>query len=202
MDSPTSASAGVYVRDATSGRYLLVDTGASRSIFPPTQSDKNRPSSYTGGLTAANGSRIDCFGIKTQTISFLNRTFTWPFLIADVRTPLLGADFLAHHGLLIDVAGRRLIDIDALKSCPLSTGPKLQTVYAVAPDEYECLQKEFPEVFKPELRQQPGTTAKHGIYHHITTKGPPTRCKFRRLTPHIQREAKRACQDMERMGIC
>ena len=31
------------------------------------------------------------------------RRFTWPFLLADVAMPIIGADFLRHFGLLVDL---------------------------------------------------------------------------------------------------
>ncbi|XP_066947035.1 uncharacterized protein [Macrobrachium rosenbergii] len=65
-----------------------------------------------------------------------------------------------------------------------------------------ALLTEFPGVFKPELRLTPGTPAKHGIYHHISTKGPPVYAKFRQLPQQRLQEAKKAFAEMERMGIC
>ena len=40
----------------------------------------------------------------------LRRTFCWAFIIADVRRPILGADFLHHFSLLVDVKNHQLLD--------------------------------------------------------------------------------------------
>ncbi|XP_068246464.1 uncharacterized protein [Palaemon carinicauda] len=71
------------------------------------------------------------------------------------------------------------------------------TGIAVKTHPYADLLQEFPDVFKAEVRQSPGSPSKHGIYHHITTMGPPTHAKFRRLPPQKLRDAKRAFEDME-----
>ena len=41
---------------------------------------------------------------------FGGHRFGWDFVTAKVAVPLLGADFLCAHGLLVDVKNRRLID--------------------------------------------------------------------------------------------
>ncbi|XP_068224618.1 uncharacterized protein, partial [Palaemon carinicauda] len=108
------------------------------------------------------------------------RNYSWPFLIADVKVPLLGADFLAHHGLLVDVRRKQLVEQETYQSHHLS---------------------KFPEVFKPELHQLKGFPAKHGIFHHISTTGPPTHCRLRTLPPQKLQDAKLAFKT-ETMGIC
>ena len=37
------------------------------------------------------------------------RRFTWRFLLADVAMPIIGADFLWHFGLLVDLGEMRLL---------------------------------------------------------------------------------------------
>ncbi|XP_068234102.1 uncharacterized protein [Palaemon carinicauda] len=152
-------------------------------------------------LVAANGSPIRCYGARILRISILGRSYSWPFAIVDVSRPLLGADFLAHHRLLVDVTGKRLIDTGTCRSRALRAGPATMSVSAVMTQPYADILQEFPDVFKPELRQSPGSPSKHWIYHHIMTTGPPTHAKFRRLPPQKLRDAKRAFEDMERMGI-
>lgn len=57
------------------------------------------------------------YGNQDICLSFCGRRFSWPFIIANVQKPLLGADFLAHHSLLVDVSNFRLMDEHF---CPLS----------------------------------------------------------------------------------
>ena len=199
------SSSGFFIKDALSGRKFLVDTGAFCSLFPATALDKTRPLPRTPNikLIAANGSNIPMYGTRTISIQASGRSFTWDFILADVKTPLLGADFLGHHGLLVDVANRKLLDVDTFRSTPLGSRRWHSEICSVRPDTpYDVLCQDFPEVFRPELRQKPGQPAKHGIYHYIKTTGPPVYSKFRRLSPEKFHAAKQAYSEMERMGIC
>ncbi|XP_068228120.1 uncharacterized protein [Palaemon carinicauda] len=135
-------------------------------------------------------------------ISIMGRDYEWLFQVADVKMPLLDTDFLAHPGLLVDVRCKRLVDQDLYQSHHLSSGPRLPWVCSVTSHEYSCLLQEFPVVFKPELRQLEGVAANHGIFPHISTTGPLTHCRFRRLPLQKLQDAKHAFQEMERMGIC
>ncbi|GFX38970.1 retrovirus-related Pol polyprotein from transposon opus [Trichonephila clavipes] len=40
----------------------------------------------------------------------LRRVFRWPFIAAAVSQPIIGADFLRHYGLLVDIRHGRLVD--------------------------------------------------------------------------------------------
>ena len=80
----------LYVWDRNSGHKLLVDTGAQVSVFPA--SAHERRSQKTEPLIAANGSTIDTFGKRTIPLDLGFRKFTWPFVLADVKRPMLGAD--------------------------------------------------------------------------------------------------------------
>ncbi|XP_066953342.1 uncharacterized protein [Macrobrachium rosenbergii] len=150
---------------------MLVDTGAVHSVFLPSEEDRRRPPDPTAYLMATNGSPILSYGTKLPSISTLGWRYSLEFIIADVRTPLLGVDFLSHFELAVDVGCKHLMDTDSCQSLPLSPGPKEPAICSVVPHQYDSLLKEFPEVFKPELRQMPGAPAKHGIYHYIKTKG-------------------------------
>ncbi|XP_066944574.1 uncharacterized protein [Macrobrachium rosenbergii] len=175
---------------------------AMRSVFPPSGEDLRRPPDLTTCLTAANGSLILSYGTKLLLISILGWRYNWKFIIADIRTPLLEADFLAHFSLAVDVGCKRLLNTQTYQSLPLSPGPREPAICSISPHQYGSLLKEFPEVLKPELRQMPMTPAKHGTYHYIKTKGPPTHAKFRQLPPQCLQEAKKAFAEMEEMGIC
>lgn len=59
------------------------------------------------GLQAANGSTIKCSGEATLDVHVLCwSTLPWTFHRCDVKCPLLRADVLLRHQLLVDVAGR------------------------------------------------------------------------------------------------
>ncbi|XP_066964234.1 uncharacterized protein [Macrobrachium rosenbergii] len=87
-------------------------------------------------------------------ISILSQNYSWDFIIADVGTLLLGADFLAHFGLLVDVRRKRLLDTDSCRSLPLTAGPKAPTISSVAaPPQYAHQLTEFPK--KPDGSWRP-----------------------------------------------
>lgn len=205
VNALTSPSSGFFVTDLLSGRKFLVDTGAFRSLFPATAEDRISLSKHPSNLQliAANGSPIPTYGTRTIPIQAAERSFSWDFIIADVKTPLLGADFLGHYELLVDVANRKLLDVATFHSTPLgshSQGPEICSVRTNTP--YDMLTQKFLEVFRPELRHKPGEPAKHGILHYIKTTGAPVYSKFRRLSPEKLQAAKQAYADMERMGVC
>ena len=93
------------VRDVISGVYFLVDSGAEVSILTPSQYDRKwRRSGVT--LSAANGADIASFGTRYSTLRLGSKEYSWNFTVADVNVPILGADFLAEAGLLVDLKGR------------------------------------------------------------------------------------------------
>ena len=48
-------------------------------------------------LLAANGTTIQTSGTTALNINFgIGRNFPWTFEIADVKSPIIGADFLLH----------------------------------------------------------------------------------------------------------
>lgn len=86
-----------------------MDTGAAISVIPPTNRPTLKPTSFQ--LRAANGSTIQTFGNKELTLNLnLRRDFKWSFTLADVKTPLLGADFLAYYNLSVHMRTRTLSD--------------------------------------------------------------------------------------------
>ncbi|XP_037782257.1 uncharacterized protein LOC119578721 [Penaeus monodon] len=129
-------------------------------------------------LTAANDTPILTYGRKHLNIRIGSRTYGWSFVVADVTLPLLGADFLAHYQLLVDVSSGRLVDAAFLAATPI----------AAAPDNLAL--------------QQPQAPAKHGIYHHNKRAGPPVFSKFRRLSSDKLAAAKQTFAELERLDIC
>ena len=199
-----SDSCGFRITDDLSGLSFLVDTGAHCSIFPARLSNATYHDPNVPALIAANGSRINTYSFKRIPLRFQGRTYKWQFVIADVNQPLLGADFLAHFKLLVDIARHRLVDNDFCTSFPLKAANKCD-INACSPrinGPYRDLINDFPDVFRNELRQNPGISPKHGIVHYIRTNGPPVHSRFRRLCPEKLKIAKQYFADMERMGIC
>ena len=192
-----------FLKDRSFGIRFLVDTGAARSLLPATRWKALGSKLDPIQLTAANGTPIPVYGNKHLKITINGRSYGWTFVVADVTLPLLGADFLAHYQLLVDVAGCRLVDAASLSATPMTAIPSDFVVQVVnIAGEFAHLRSKFSDVFKPELRQQPQGVAKHGIYHRIQTSGPPVFSKFRRLAPDKLAAAKHTFAELERLGIC
>ena len=100
--------------------YLL-DTGAEVSVLPPRSEDRDRSPVNNMQLQAANGNAIRTFGQRSVAVELgLAKSFEWSFTIADVLKPILGADFLRHYGLLVDLKCKRLMDADTFLTVPTS----------------------------------------------------------------------------------
>ncbi|RTG85377.1 uncharacterized protein DC041_0008133 [Schistosoma bovis] len=100
-----------HVLDKTSRYKFLVDTGAEVSVIPLTLA--NKPIAKSGKYTvrAANKTKIKTFGEQSLTLDLgIRRHLTWVFIIANVRHPILGADFLSFYNLMVDVKRRKLVD--------------------------------------------------------------------------------------------
>ena len=200
-DSATRPSqAGFFIKDELSDYRFLVDTGAFRSILPDINTI-NHPSS--SDLVAANGTSIRTYGEQQVNIRLSGQAYTWTFIIADVCHPLLGADFLSHYSLMVDVARNRLLNIDSFTSTPLCISNIEENINLQSPDgNYADVLEDFDNVFKLELRLSPESSAKHGVQHYIKTTGPPVFSKYRRLRPELLQVAKDAFMEMEKMGVC
>jgi len=190
----------LYVTDSLSGRKFLCDTGAQCSILPATRLD--RLAGHTGPpLVAVNGAAIATFGKRRAEIRLGDQRFTWNFVTASVEHPLLGADFLCAHGLLVDVRGRRLVDASTFTSLPCLRIDGLPLAGSCSPslrDKYAHLLAEFPSITRPTFS---AVAAKHGVRHHIATTGPPVFARARRLDPAKMAVAKQEFSAMEKLGI-
>ena len=88
----------LFIRDTLSGREFLCDTDAQRSVLLATVED-TAPGVHGPQLRSANDTPIRTYGTKTADLSFGGQRFRWDFFTAD---PLLGADFLCAHNLLVE----------------------------------------------------------------------------------------------------
>ncbi|KAL1116676.1 hypothetical protein AAG570_005148 [Ranatra chinensis] len=175
-----------------------VGTGASVSVVPVSRKQGLQRDLYT--LHAANGSPIGTYGqVRRQLDLGLGKLLEWTFTIADVHRPIIGADFLFHHGLLVDIRRHRLVDrLPKRPFCQVAEGtPTVYTVPAGSP--YAELLQQFPDITCPgNLHRE----VRHLVRHHIETTGPPVVSRARRLTPHLYKAAKEDFQRLIAEGTC
>ena len=95
-----------FVSDTALDFRFLIDTGAQVSALPPPSVPAGAEESggQTPRLEAANGSDVKVTGRYRHHLRLDGRTaLSWEFIVADIATPILGADFLTPHRLTIDV---------------------------------------------------------------------------------------------------
>jgi transposase InsO family protein len=185
-----------FMQDAVSGLHFLIDTGSSYSILP--HRAKARP--YGPTLRAADGRRIRCWGQKAAEVKLGGHSYRWQFLLADIRFPILGVDFLREFQLVVDVVGAQLLPRTAAASAAATpdAGPSVNAVQQLASTEWSSIVDEFPGVIQPFTV---GAVPSHGVEHHIVTTGPPATAKFRRLDPERLAAAKAEFQQMLQAGV-
>ena len=179
---------------------FLVDTGAQVSVIPPTLVDK-RFATPQESLQAANGTSIATYGQRNTILRLGSHSYSARLVIADVKRPLLGADFLRRHNLLVDIRGQRLIEADsyASVSCGVIMSPVNQLAFVdTSCNKFRKVLTEFPDILCPTFSNE---TVSHGVQHFITTTGPSVHAKARRLPPDKLAIAKQEFSEMEKMGI-
>ncbi len=178
-----------YIRDKNNGYLFLVDTGAQISVIPPDPRKNHQLSSFT--LQAANGSRIETYGEIALTLNLgLRRSFPWIFTIAQVKTPILGADFLSHFNVSVNMATRSLVDCNTELTAKGITSIYRSTGICAAIPDANGLQElitKFPTLTTPFKHSD---EVRHTAKHYITTSGPPTHASPRRLHPEKYKAAK------------
>ncbi len=190
-----------FIKDYNSGRQYLIDTGAEVSVIPANSFDK-RSKPVGKRLTAANGSSIPTYGKQDIIVHIGNTKYKWSFFLAVIDRPIIGADFLRHFGLLVDVGKRRLVCRETYEAIPLTLSGhskihKLNTI-SKPRDLFTKLLSSYPQLTTPTFSSP---SVKHGIKHYIATTGPPVRAKPRRLAPEKLKIAKDEFRKMEEMGI-
>ncbi len=189
----------LLISDKLSQHKFCIDTGAQVSAFPATDSDRKLPEGPN--LQAANKSVIKTYGVRVLQLDFgLGFIIKWPFYIADIEQPLVGIDLLFHYGILVDVRRSRLIHSETLASisaqCHNGTVPHLSTLRHSS--DFEQVLRDYPALTVP-CYHSPEVS--HHVTHHITTTGPPTFAKARRLPPDKLAVAKADFFNMLELGI-
>ena len=95
----------------------LIDTGAAVSVLP--KSCANRISDADClPLVAANNTTNNTYGNSKRVVNVgLKREYPWIFIVADVKQPIIGADFFIHYNLLVDLRSRCLRDCRQSDHC-------------------------------------------------------------------------------------
>lgn len=153
-------------------------------------------------LYAANNTTIATYGEKTLELDFnLRRPYKWTFIVAAVNKPILGADFLNHHNLIVDLKNRRLIDnITSLAVNAPACNSNIPTIRSIDQKQsYHNILAEFPGTTRLTAMK---LNTKHNVEHVIETSGQPVYARARPLPPHRYNAAKLEFEDMMQQGLC
>ena len=159
-----------FIIDQSSQHRFLVDTGAAVSVLPPSKIHRQSPQ-HGRELQAANGSVITTYGLRSLTLNLgLRRQYRLIFIVADVSHPILGADFLSHFGLTVDIKNKTLIDsttnLTTDISCTHQNTYGLTTINPLlSPTSFSSILLDFPELACPFVN----VPVKHDVVHHIIT---------------------------------
>ena len=141
------------------------------------------------------------YGACNAPLCFGGRVYSARLVIADVRRPLFGADFLRQHNLLVDLKGHRLIDGFTFSPNTFSVGIAADHHLALlhsTSNKFLKILEYFPDLLQPTISL---STVLHSEQNYVTPSGPPTHARVRRLSPDKLNVAKREFEEMEQMGI-
>ncbi|CAH8613718.1 unnamed protein product [Schistosoma haematobium] len=192
-----------HVRDRISGSDFLVDTGAEISIIPLQLSQRRHPQSTKLSLVAANNTVIKTYGEQSLILDLgLRRRFTWVFIVAEIKQPIIGADFLGAYNLLVDMAKKKLIDKNTSLQVSGTTisSYEIHGVRMSRPENkiFTDILSNYESITRADYQNECST---HRVQHSITTTGPPIRARARRLPPNKLQFAKREFEHMMQLGI-
>ena len=180
----------IFLHDSLSNTKFIQDFGALVSVFPHLSSKPSSISvfSISVELSTADALSVLCAGTREIPVCFGSGGFSWYFQLDPITVPILGADFLWHQHLLVDVASLKVLDSSSLSAVGgvFTSSPEsseiLHASLPATPSSICDLLAEFPDVLSSD-----GFTAappKQGIRHHLQTQpGPPVLGKSMGLDP-------------------
>ena len=175
-----SPSKLIYVADKHNKCNYLIDTGAAVGVLPKSCANRTSDAACLP-LVAANNTTINTNGNCRRVVDVgLKQDYAWTVIVADVKQPIIGADFLIHYSLLVDLKSSCLRDIQtgfAIPATLSSIKPLSLNRVDTVQNDYTKLLGQVPELTRPTTKGKP---FKHSITHKIVTKGHPVFARPRR----------------------
>lgn len=132
-----------------------------------------------------NGSALDTYGERTLTLNIgMQRDFTWIFMVANVKIPILSVEFLAHYALATHMNPRTLSNttmnlcVLGTPTCQSSTGISVTTCHGHV---YLDLLKQFRDITLP---LQATASGDHQSQQNVRTRGLSAHSHPRQLAQH------------------
>ena len=191
----------LYVADKHNKCNYLIDTGAAVSVLPKSCVTRTSDAACLP-LVAATNTTINTYGTYRRVVDVgLKQDYAWTFIVADVKQPTIGAAFLIHYSLLVDLKSRCLRDMRTGLAIPAtlsSIKPLSLNRVDTVQNNYTKLLGQFPELTRPTTKGEP---VKHGITHKIVTKGHPVFPRPLSLAPDKLVTAKCEFDDMMKLDV-
>ena len=124
----------------------------------------------------------------------------WIFIVTDLPTPILGADFLHNFNLLVDMKSGHLVDTVTTLTIPgISSTTAIVSPVFLAPPANKCEQllQKYTDICQPRFNNSLSDAATH----HIVTYGHPVAARPRRLDAAKLVTAKAEFEHMLDLGI-
>ena len=187
------------MKDSLLDMKFLIDYGSTVSIVPLSYADNEEPAT-SRNLFALNLTEVKTYGKGDLTIviGLSQKEMEWNLTVADTATANVGADFLLHYKLAIDVGVERLIETEKANVLKL-VKPKSEVSHGTSCKVLIAKEQCFiTEVYKQVVINdfaflmlfQPSTNIESNVCHVIKTSGQPIRSKVRRLSPEMTKIAK------------
>lgn len=128
---------------------------------------------------------------------------SWSFIVADVKVPILGADFLRNFKMSVDLTRQSL---GSTLTTPTGEGCVFNLSQPSLTNELRTLLSHYKDLFSTTLEKvppvtQPCATDDLQIMHFIVTSGPPVHCVPRRLPPEKEAAVAKEINLMLKQGI-
>ena len=197
----------LFIHDSCHDINFLIDAGASYSIVSSHVIDNSKSfntgtyhvSTIGGGTLKINGQ------LKTQINLGFSQLFDYDFVIAALPYGIIGADFLRHFNLCVDLNAQTLFKSHDKKKfvSPIDEGVAseftAQSSQASDTSILEKLKSQFPQVFEQATCFQ---KIKHSVVAHMETNTEvPVWYRSRRLAPDKFKALKREIKRLVTQGI-
>lgn len=139
QDKPSGEDKGpILVLDKTSGFTFIIDTEASRSVILARNRNRLNRKLDTVPLIGPDGWNINTFGNLSLNMNLgTTRKYKQEFMIANVKFPILRAEFLSKFDLRIDLKKRVLISKNKAETSTSLRRRNATTITIITSDEEE-----------------------------------------------------------------
>ena len=161
----------------------LIDTGSCISVSPVKIIDETKRDRT---VYAANQTEIRCYGTQELTLDLgLNKLLKFEFVLADIDINIIGSDFLAEHGLCVDIKNKTIFDNENRISSVLAHHSYINNIRPVKNPEIWSLIEKYPSLTKKEP-YYPGLKINYLAKFIPKPDAKPQACRPRKLSPHMK----------------